>query len=171
LECARFTVARASDDRVSVFDNGMALTPVRWISDGVLSALVHTRASARRAGQACSAEIDNLVLEGASGGRGLGDMIAASDRAVLVTSLWYVRDVDSERLLVTGLTRDGVYLIERGEVAGALPDFRFTVSPVELLRRVTEVGRTEATLPREWGDYFTRIAMPPLRVESFGIAT
>lgn len=171
LECARFTVARASDDRVSVFDNGMALAPVRWISDGVLSALVHTRVSARRTGQTCSAEIDNLVLEGAPGGRGLGDMIAASDRAVLVTSLWYVRDVDSQRLLVTGLTRDGVYVVERGEVTGAVPDLRFNESPVELLGRVTEVGRTEPALPREWGDYFTRIAMPPLRVQGFGVAS
>ena len=169
LECAPFAIARASDDRVSVFDNGLELAPVRWLSGGVLSALVHTRASARRAGHVCSAEIDNLVLDGAPGGRGLDDMIAGSDRTLLVTSLWYVRDVDPRRLLLTGLTRDGVYLVERGEVTGAVPDFRFNESPVELLGRVTEVGRTEPALPREWGDYFTRIAMPALRVEGFGV--
>jgi predicted Zn-dependent protease len=167
LECAPFVIARTSDDRVSVFDNGLPLGPVSWLSDGVLTALVQTRDSARLSGQRCTAELDNLVLEG-PGGRSLDAMVAATDRALLVTSLWYVRDVDPRRLLVTGLTRDGVYLIERGEVVGAVPDFRFNESPVDLLGRVTEIGRTEPALPREWGDYFTRIAMPPLRVEGFG---
>jgi predicted Zn-dependent protease len=97
-------------------------------------------------------------------------MVAQTKRALLVTSLWYLRDVDPGSLLLTGLTRDGVYLVEHGEVRAALPDFRFNESPIELLGRVVEVGRTERTLPREWGDYFTRVAMPPLRVEQFDVS-
>jgi predicted Zn-dependent protease len=74
-------------------------------------------------------------------------------------------------LLLTGLTRDGVYLIDKGEVVGAVNNFRFNESPVDLLRRISEVGLTTRTLPREWGDYFTRTAMPPLRVEDFNMSS
>jgi predicted Zn-dependent protease len=169
LECAPFLIAR-SEGRASVADNGLPLSPTAWIADGVLTALVQTRETARLNGQACTAEIDNLILEGKPGGATLEEMIARTDRAMLLTSLWYVRDVDPRRLLLTGVTRDGVYLIERGEVAAAVPDFRFNESPVKLLGRVAESGRTVPALPREWGDYFTRMAMPPLRVEGMDVA-
>jgi len=55
---------------------------------------------------------------------------------VLLTSLWYLREVDPARLLLTGVTRDGVYLVERGEVVGAVPNIRFNEGPVDLLRRI-----------------------------------
>jgi predicted Zn-dependent protease len=69
------------------------------------------------------------------------------------------------------LTRDGVYLIEDGQVAGAVNNFRFNESPLDLLRRVGEVGSTELTLCREWNDYFNRTAMPALRVGEFNMST
>ncbi|MCX6490904.1 MAG: metallopeptidase TldD-related protein, partial [Rhodococcus sp.] len=74
-------------------------------------------------------------------------------------------------LLLTGLTRDGVYAIEDGRIIGAVNNFRFNESPLDLLRRVTEAGRTEATLPREWKDWFTRTAMPPLRIPDFHMSS
>jgi predicted Zn-dependent protease len=74
-------------------------------------------------------------------------------------------------LLVTGLTRDGVYLIEGGEVVGQVNNFRFNESPIDLLRRVTEVGATERTLCREWKDWFSRTAMPPIRVPDFNMSS
>jgi predicted Zn-dependent protease len=98
-------------------------------------------------------------------------MVGGTERALLLTCLWYVRAVDLQTLLVTGLTRDGVYLVEGGEVTAAVNNFRFNESPVSMLGRIAEVGRTERTLPREFGDYFTRIAMPPLRVADFNMST
>jgi predicted Zn-dependent protease len=98
-------------------------------------------------------------------------MIAATERGLLLTCLWYIREVDLETLLLTGLTRDGVYLIEGGEVAGLVTNFRFNESPVDLLGRLGEVGRTEIALPREWSDWFTRAAMPPIRVGDFNMST
>ena len=98
-------------------------------------------------------------------------MIASTDRALLLTCLWYIRDVDPQVLLLTGLTRDGVYLVEDGEVVGAVNNFRFNESPVAMLGRLAEVGTTVPTLPREWGDYFTRTAMPPARVEGFNMSS
>ena len=74
----------------------------------------------------------------------LTEMIAATKRGLLLTCLWYIREVDPERLLLTGLTRDGVYLIEDGVVVGAVNNFRWNESPVELLGRITEVGRRRA---------------------------
>jgi predicted Zn-dependent protease len=98
-------------------------------------------------------------------------MIASTRRGLLLTCLWYIREVDPQTLLLTGLTRDGVYLVEGGEVTGVVNNFRFNESPVGMLSRVTEVGATERTLPREWGDYFNRAAMPPLRVDGFNMSS
>lgn len=79
-------------------------------------------------------------------------------------------DLDRQCLLLTGLTSDGVYLIERGEVAAVLSDLRFNESPVELLARAAEIDCTEPSLSREWSDYFTRVAMSTLRMEGFGVS-
>ena len=98
-------------------------------------------------------------------------MIATTRRGLLLTSLWYLRDLDPSTLLLTGLTRDGVYLVENGEIAGATDNFRFNESPLSLLGRVTEIGRTEPALPREWGDYFTRTATPALRIGDFTVSS
>jgi predicted Zn-dependent protease len=97
--------------------------------------------------------------------------VAETSRGLLLTCLWYIREVDPQTLLLTGLTRDGIYLVENGEVAGAVNNFRFNESPVGMLSRLTEVGITGPTLPREWGDYFTRTAMPPLRIEGFNMSS
>ncbi len=101
----------------------------------------------------------------------LEEMVARTERGLLLTCLWYIREVDPATLLLTGLTRDGVYLVENGEVVGAVNNFRFNESPVDLLGRITEAGRTERCLPREWGDWFTRAAMPPVRVPDFNMSS
>jgi predicted Zn-dependent protease len=98
-------------------------------------------------------------------------MIAATERGLLLTTLWYIREVDPQTLLVTGLTRDGVFLVENGEVTGAVNNFRFNESPVDLLGRATQASRTERTLPREWNEWFTRAAMPMLRVPDFNMSS
>jgi len=61
--------------------------------------------------------------------------------------------------------------VEEGEVVGAVNNFRFNESPVAMLSRLLEAGAAEPTLPREWSDYFTRAAMPPLRVEAFNMSS
>ncbi len=64
-----------------------------------------------------------------------------------------------------------MYLVEDGEVVAAVNNFRFNESPLDLLRRATEVGATERTLPREWKDWFTRTAMPPMRIPDFHMSS
>ena len=99
------------------------------------------------------------------------EMVAATERGLLLTTLWYIREVDPQILLLTGLTRDGVFLVENGEVTGSVNNFRFNESPVGLLGRVAEIGRTERCLPREWNDFFTRTTMPTLRIPDFNMSS
>jgi predicted Zn-dependent protease len=171
LEAAPFVLAHASGDDASVFDNGLPVGPTEWVRRGELAHLVTTRHSAQLTGQPVAPGADNLVLDGGSD-RSLDEMVAATTgRALLLTCLWYIREVDPATLLLTGLTRDGVYLVENGEVQGVVNNFRFNVSPVDMLGQAVEAGRTERTLPREWGDWFTRAAMPPLRVADFNMSS
>jgi predicted Zn-dependent protease len=174
LRCPPFVIAHASGSDSSVFDNGLALSSTAWIQDGSLAALHSSRHSAALAGLPVTPAIDNLVLAVPTSGASaptLEEMIASTQRALLLTCLWYIREVDPQVLLLTGLTRDGVYLIEDGEVVGAVNNFRFNESPVGMLGRLLEVGATVPTLPREWGDYFNRAAMPPVRVEGFNMSS
>ncbi len=170
LECAPFVVAHSSGGDQSVFDNGMPVRATDWVSRGVLTNLTTTRHSAGLSGLPVTPALGNLILDGGQD-RSLEEMVAATERGLLLTCLWYIREVDPATLLLTGLTRDGVYLVENGEVTGQVNNFRFNESPVDLLGRATEAGRTEKTLPREWSDWFTRAAMPALRIPDFNMSS
>ena len=137
-----FVVAHASRRDASVFDNGLAPG-------------AHRLDPRRRAGRAdpdpahrpgspgCRSRpaIDNLILAGPRGPRRRWRTWSpARERGLLLTCLWYIREVDPQTLLLTGLTRDGVYLVENGEVSGAVNNFRFNESPVGMLGRLAEVG-------------------------------
>ncbi|GAA2363511.1 metallopeptidase TldD-related protein [Streptomyces carpaticus] len=173
-EAAPFLIAHASggglSPEVSVFDNGLPLGRTDWVRDGVLRQLPTTRYSSGVTGLPVAPLTDNLLLE-AGGTRSLQEMVAGTERGLLVTSLWYIREVDPATLLLTGLTRDGVFLVENGEVSGVVNNFRFNESPVDVLARASEAGRSEVTRSREWGDYFPRTAMPALRVPGFNMSS
>jgi len=177
LETVPFVDALQSEDGTSwVFDAGLPVPPTTWVSDGLLTELVRNRAHAAATGQRPTPPADNLLMsadgpQDAGAGATLEEMIARTERGLLLTCLWYIREVDPERLLLTGLTRDGVYLVEDGEVKGAVNNFRWNESPVELLGRITEVGRPESTLCREWNDFYNRTVMPPVRVPDFNMST
>jgi predicted Zn-dependent protease len=165
-----FVVTSQSSAFSSVFDNGLDVGATDWIADGTLRALVETRASAARNGTAVTPYVDNLILD-AGGTASIEDMVATTERGLLLTCMWYIREVDPEKLLLTGLTRDGVYLIEGGEVTGVVNNFRWNESPVDLLGRLAEVGRSGTSLPREWSDDFTWVQMPAVRVADFNMSS
>jgi predicted Zn-dependent protease len=172
LECSPFLVAHASGADVSVFDNGMPVGATNWVQNGELRRLVYHRAGAERAAAEATPLVDNLVLElpGASGS--IDEWVSQCDeRALLLTCFWYIRELDPVTLLLTGLTRDGVYLVEKGEVVGAVNNFRFNESPVDVLARASACGTTERALGREWNEWFNRTAMPPLRVPDFNMSS
>ena len=156
---------------ISVFDNGQPLRSTEWIKGGKLNQLIRTRAWAAKTSAEPAPLIDNLILDTPDASASLDDMIAATGRGLLLTCLWYIREVDPQTLLLTGLTRDGVYLVENGEVSGAVNNFRWNESPVDLLGRISETSHAERCLPREWNDYFNRTVMPSLLLPDFNMST
>lgn len=172
LECEPFVATTTSGGGLwSIFDNGQPLGPTEWIRSGELAELIRTRGWAAKSGARPAPLVDNLVLEAPGASASLEEMVSRTERGLLLTCLWYIREVDPQNLLLTGLTRDGVYLVEDGEVTGAVNNFRWNESPVDLLGRLAEVGRSERCLPREWNDWFTRTSMPALRVPDFNMST
>jgi predicted Zn-dependent protease len=177
VECLPFVACGSSSGEASVFDNGLPIRRVDWVKDGHLAHLRYHRAGAARSGVEMAPYIDNLILRddgvgGSDGGGGtVDDMVARTERGLLLTCLWYIREVDPATLLLTGLTRDGVYVVEDGAVVGAANNFRFNESPVDLLARATEVGTSVRALGRELGEYLNRCVMPPLRIPDFNMSS
>ena len=169
FEVAPFAVAVESSSFSSVFDNGLDAGRIDWIRSGVLDGLITTRHWAAKTGTAPKPFVDNLILP--AEGPQLDEMIASTEQALLVTCLWYIRMVDPQTMLLTGLTRDGVFLVEDGEVKGAVNNFRFNMSPLDMLAQTTEIGRSQSTLAREFADYFTFARTPPLRVADFHMSS
>jgi predicted Zn-dependent protease len=171
LAAAPFVHSAWAHPAFSLFDNGQPTEPVEWISGGVLSNLIKSRSWAKQTDARPTMFVDNLLVESPNSAGTLEDLVAGTERGLLLTCLWYIRTVDPQTMLLTGLTRDGVYLIENGEVSTAVNNFRFNESPVGMLSRITAVGTPERTLPRELSDYFNRTSMPPLRVHDFNMST
>ena len=172
IECTPFVATGASGSEVSVFDNGLPSSRTDWLHGGVLTRLRYHRAGAARSGVPMAPYIDNLVLRCADhDGGSIDDMVARTERGLLLTCLWYIREVDPATLLTTGLTRDGVYVIRDGAVIGAANNFRFNESPVDLLARATEVGTPVRSLGREFGEYLNRTIVPPLRIPDYNMSS
>lgn len=166
-----FVSAAVSDPFSSVFDNGERKSRVDWFKDGVLQSLVQTRASAKLTSLPYTPMGDNLIMSVDGGSGNLEDLIKKVDHGLLLTTLWYIRMVDPNTLLLTGLTRDGVYYVKDGEVQGSTNNFRWNDSPVSALSRLSHAGATEWTQPREWAGDVTNMSVPPMVIKDFNMST
>jgi predicted Zn-dependent protease len=137
--------------------DGMPLGRQTWVEHGVLKQLAYPRFWASKQGKTPTGGAGSLRLEG--GTQSLDELIASTDRGVLVTHCWYIRPVDQRTLVFTGLTRDGTFLIENGKLARPIKNFRFNESPLFMLNNLDAIGRPVRTAG---GD-----AMPPIRVRDF----
>ncbi len=151
---------------------GVPRQRVSLVEAGVPKNLVYSRASAKKAGRkptghgfALPNEYGeapmNLVFGG--GDSSVGRMIASTDRGLLVTRVWYIREVDPYEKIMTGMTRDGLYLVENGKVTGAVRNFRFNQSLIELLRNVEELGPSLRTTAEEAFE----MLVPAMKVRNF----
>jgi predicted Zn-dependent protease len=120
--------------------SGLPAERITWIENGAVKNLFYDRYWAAKAGHRPTPFPTHLVLEG--GDKSLPDLIASVDRGLLVTRLWYLRVVNPQTAQVTGLTRDGVFLIEQGKVTAPVVNFRFNESPVEMLKNTVAMGET-----------------------------
>ena len=135
---------------ISVFDNGAPTRRVDWVRDGVIGRAGLLPGRGRRVRHHVHPAGGQPAAHRRVRGLDRRTWWPSTERGLLLTCLWYIRVVDPATLLLTGLTRDGVYLVEGGEVVGEVEhNFRFNYSPLDVLRRTTEVGATERTLPRE----------------------
>ena len=142
-----------------------ALPAVRrnWIENGVVKELIYSRYWAQKAGHQPVPFPTNLIMTG--GTTSIEDMIRETKRGVLVTRLWYIREVDPRTLLLTGLTRDGTFLIENGKLTRPLKNFRFNESPSAMLNNVEVIGPAVRTIGSEVEDL--SVCVPPLLIRDF----
>ncbi len=147
--------------------SGEALPAARidWIEKGIVRNLHYGRYWAHQAGKQPTPAPNRLVLEGQD--KSLADLIASVERGLLVTHFFYVRELNPQTLQLTGLTRDGLFLIENGKVTSPVVNFRFNESPVRLLKNTLLLG-TPARIPSS--DSGGMIA-PPLVAKDFTFAS
>jgi len=119
--------------------SGLPVAPITWIDKGVLKSLFYDRYWAEKSGKQPTPFPGSLVLDG--GGKPLADLIASVERGLLVTRFWYIRPVNQRTGQLTGLTRDGLFLIENGKVTSPVVNFRFNESPVRLLQNIVALGQ------------------------------
>src|SRR6201999_3576247 len=103
-----------------------------------------------------------IIMEGTDAT--LEDLIKGTERGVLVTRLWYIRAVDPSTLLYTGLTRDGTFYIENGQIKYPVKNFRFNESPIIMLNNLDALGKSERTVS---GESFQSALIPPMRIKEF----
>ena len=171
LPASNFVSSAVSSPFSSVFDNGQPIKRVDWLKDGVLQALIQTRASAALTKLDFTPIGENAILSVDGGAGTLEDLVKKVENGLLLTTFWYIRMVDPNSLLLTGLTRDGVYHVKGGEVVGATNNFRWNDSPVSALNRILHAGATEWTQPREWAGDMSNMATPPLVIKDFNMST
>ena len=171
LPAANFVGTPVSSPYSSVFDNGQPIKRVDWFKDGVLQSLIQTRASAALTKLDFTPIGENAIMSVDGGSGTLEDLVKKVDNGLLLTTFWYIRMVDPNTLLLTGLTRDGVYHVKGGEVVGATNNFRWNDSPVSALNRIAYAGATEWTQPREWAGDMANMATPPLVIRDFNMST
>lgn len=141
--------------------DGLALGPQTWIEKGVLRELAYGRYWAAQKGRPPNGMPSNFVMQG--GAATLEQMIQSTERGLLVTRFWYIRHVDPRTLLLTGLTRDGVFWIEQGRIAHPVNNFRFNESPATLFANAEALSvpvRTDAGM-----------AVPAIKATGFNMAS
>lgn len=142
--------------------DGRPQEKVSWIEKGVIKNLSYERYWAEKKGVKAVPGPNAAIMEG--GTKSLEELIAGTKKGVLVTRLWYIRDVDPQSLLLTGLTRDGTFYIENGKIQYPIKNFRFNESPIIMLNNLEELGKVERTVSVESNQNYL---LPPLKVRDF----
>ncbi|SHE73239.1 TldD/PmbA family protein [Pedobacter caeni] len=137
-------------------DDGLKVKRTQWVEKGVVKNLAYSRYWAGQKGVEPVPFNRSIVMEG--GTQSLEDLIKSTEKGILVTRFWYIRSVDPQTLLLTGLTRDGTFYIENGEIKFPVKNFRFNESPVIMLNNVEALGK-----PVRTGSGM----IPPMKIRDF----
>ena len=149
------------------FDNeGLPIGRNVWVENGVLRDLFYSRFWAEKMGKKPTAGPANVIMEG--GSATLDDLIAGTERGVLVTRFWYIRPLDPQTILLTGLTRDGLFLIEKGKVTRAVKNMRWNESPIVALNNLDAMTPAERVVSGEGiGGSGLSLVCPAARIREF----
>ncbi len=144
---------------------GLPTEPVTWIENGVVKNLAYDRYWAQQKQMKATGAQGSFKMSG--GSSSLEEMIASTERGLLVTRLWYIRGVDPRVILFTGLTRDGTFLIEKGKITRAVKNLRWNESPIFMLNNIEMMGRPERVSASESGSAGQALVVPPLKARDF----
>lgn len=150
-----------------VGEDGLAANSVTWIEKGVVKNLYYDRFWAAKQKKTPTATSPNMSLVMEGGTATVEEMIKATKRGLLVSFFWYIRPVDQMTLLNTGMTRDGLFLIENGEIVGPVQNFRWNESPAVSFNNITKLGRP---IPMHTGEAYDNpgtALVPPMMLEDF----
>ena len=150
-------------------NDGQPIAKTMWIENGVVKNLSYDRYWAQKQGQNPVPTVGSVRMSG--GNATTEELIASTERGVLVTRFWYLRPVDPRTILYTGLTRDGTFLIERGKITRAIKNFRFNESPIFMLNNLDAMGRPERVSASEAGGPGLAIVVPPIKVRDFNFTS
>ncbi len=142
--------------------DGRPQEKITWIDKGVIKNLYYSRYWALQKNVKAVPSPNAVIMEG--GTASLEDLIKGTERGILVTRLWYIREVDPQTLLYTGLTRDGTFYIENGQIKFPVKNFRFNESPVIMLNNLEALGKPEVTVSGESGAH---VLIPPMKIRDF----
>jgi predicted Zn-dependent protease len=143
----------------------MARTRRDLIRHGVVAGLDYGRYWAQKQGKQANASGGNIIMAG--GSKSTEELIASTKKGILVTRTWYIRMVDPQSVLLTGLTRDGTFYIENGKIKHPVKNFRFNESPVTMLNNIDELGK-----PMLIGDTDSRkLIVPAMKVRDFNFTS
>jgi len=142
--------------------DGQAQKKLFWVEKGVVKNLAYSRFWAKEKGVKPVPFPNNMIMEG--GTATLEDMIKSTKRGILVTKLWYIRSVDPQTLLQTGLTRDGTFYIEDGKIKHPIKNFRFNESPIIMLNNLETLGKPERVVSTESNQNYI---VPPMKIREF----
>ncbi len=140
---------------------GLPRERAKIIDGGKVANLEYSRYWASKQGKPETAGWGNIIMEG--GTKSTAELIAGTERGILVTRTWYIRLVDPQTVLLTGLTRDGTFYIENGQLQYPIKNFRFNESPVIMLNNIEELGRAV----RVKADEGSSMLMPPMKIRDF----
>ncbi len=147
----RVNISLELDDRAApaapFAGEGLPLRQTRWIEDGVLRRLSHGRYWAAEQGMEPDADLFPFCMAGED--KSLADLIAGCERGLLIKRLWYIRYLDRREMMLTGMTRDGLFLVENGTVSQPVMNLRFNESPLVFLNNIVAMSRPERV--NAWG--------------------
>jgi predicted Zn-dependent protease len=150
-----------------VGQDGLAAKPVTWIEKGVVKNLYYDRYWAQKQKKDPTATTAQMSLAMEGGKTTVEEMIKTTKRGLLITFFWYIRPVDQQTLLNTGMTRDGLFLIENGEIVAPVQNFRWNESPAVSFNNITALG---PPIPMHTGEAYDNpgtALVPPMRLEDF----